>query len=174
LNGFEQAVQLGGESRNPQRDLPRAVIGAVVIGTVIYLGLEIAFIGSLNPANLLGGWAAPVGTGDFGPYATIATTLGLGWPAVILYIDAFLSPAGTGLVYVGTSARLSYAMGHAGQVPRSVARVSKRGVPWVSLVISFVVGVGSWLAHDDLRSLSAVQLICRSRRHQEVGCLAQL
>jgi amino acid transporter len=141
LNGFEQAVQLGGESRNPQRDLPRAVIGAVVIGTVIYLGLEIAFIGSLNPANLLGGWAAPVGTGDFGPYATIATTLGLGWPAVILYIDAFLSPAGTGLVYVGTSARLSYAMGHAGQVPRSVARVSKRGVPWVSLVISFVVGV---------------------------------
>ena len=27
LVGFEQAVQLGGESRNPQRDIPRAVIG---------------------------------------------------------------------------------------------------------------------------------------------------
>ncbi|MCH6165119.1 APC family permease [Pseudonocardia alaniniphila] len=141
LTGFEQAVQLGGESRNPQRDLPRAVIGAVLIGTVIYLGLEIAFIGSLNPANLLGGWAAPVGKGDFGPYATIATTLGLGWLTVILYTDAFLSPSGAGLVYVGTSARLSYAMGYSGQVPRSVARISKRGVPWVSLLISFVVGI---------------------------------
>jgi len=141
LQGFEQAVQLGGESRNPQRDLPRAVIGAVVIGTVIYLGLEVAFIGSLDPANLLGGWAAPVGKGDFGPFSTIATTLGLGWLAVILYIDAFISPSGTALVYVGTSARLAYALGHSGQVPRSVARISKRGVPWVSLLISFVVGI---------------------------------
>src|ERR1700754_4964711 len=141
LQGFEQAVQLGGESRNPQHDLPRAVIGAVLIGTVIYLGLEIAFIGSLNPANLLGGWGAPVGTGDFGPYATLATTLGLGWLAVILYVDAFISPSGTGLVYIGASARLAYALGHSGQVPRSVARISKRGVPWVSLMLAFVVGV---------------------------------
>jgi amino acid transporter len=141
LNGFEQALQLGGESRNPGRDLPRAVIGSVVIGTVIYLGLEIAFIGALNPANLLSGWAAPVGKGDFGPYASLALTSGLGWLAVVLYIDAFLSPAGTGLVYTGTSARLGYALGHYGQVPRSMARISKRGVPWVSLLVTFVVGV---------------------------------
>ncbi|MCA1695072.1 MAG: APC family permease, partial [Actinobacteria bacterium] len=65
------------------------------------------FIGALNPGNLAQGWANPVGKGDFGPYATLATGLGLGWLAVILYIDAFVSPAGTGLIYVGTSARLS-------------------------------------------------------------------
>ncbi|GAA3053001.1 APC family permease [Pseudonocardia yunnanensis] len=145
LQGFEQAVQLGSESRNPQRDLPRAVIGAVLIGTVIYIGLEIAFIGALNPANLLNGWSAPVGKGDFGPYATLATTLGLGWLAIILYIDAFVSPAGTGLVYEGTSARLAYALGHSGQVPRSVAKISKRGVPWVALLLAFVVGIVCFL-----------------------------
>ncbi|GAA1192753.1 APC family permease [Pseudonocardia alaniniphila] len=145
LQGFEQAVQLGSESRNPQRDLPRAVIGAVLIGTVIYIGLEIAFIGALNPANLLHGWSAPVGKGDFGPYATLATTLGLGWLAIILYIDAFVSPAGTGLVYAGTSARLAYALGHSGQVPRSVAKISKRGVPWVALLLAFVVGIVCFL-----------------------------
>jgi amino acid transporter len=145
LQGFEQAVQLGGESRNPQRDLPRALIGAVLIGTVIYIGLEIAFIGALDPANLLNGWSAPVGKGDFGPYATLATTLGLGWLAIILYIDAFVSPAGTGLVYAGTSARLAYALGHSGQVPRSVAKISKRGVPWVALLIAFVVGIVCFL-----------------------------
>jgi len=76
LQGFEQAVQMGGETRNPQRDMSRAVIGAVLIGTLIYLLVEVAFIGALHPANLAAGWANPSGAGDFGPYATIATTLG--------------------------------------------------------------------------------------------------
>lgn len=91
LQGFEQAAQIGGEARDPQRNVPRAVIGSVILGTVLYLGLEIAFVGALNPANLLHGWANPVAKGDFGPYATLATGLGLGWLAVILYIDAFIS-----------------------------------------------------------------------------------
>jgi amino acid transporter len=153
LQGFEQAVQLGGESRNPQRDLPRAVIGAVLIGTVIYIGLEIAFVGALDPANLLHGWAAPVGKGDYGPYATLATTLGVGWLAVILYIDAFISPAGTGLVYIGTASRLSYALGHSGYIPRSTAKLNKAGVPWVSLLLAFVVGIICFLPFPSWQSL---------------------
>ncbi len=153
LQGFEQAVQMAGEARDPQRDLPRAVIGAVIIGTLIYLGLEIAFIGALNPANLLGGWANPVGEGDFGPYATLATGLGLGWLAVILYIDAFISPAGTGLIYVGTSARLSYALGHAGYVPKSISKISSRGVPWTSVLLAFIVGLISFLPFPSWQSL---------------------
>jgi amino acid transporter len=153
LQGFEQAVQMGGEARNPQRDLPRAVMGAVLIGTLIYLLLEVAFIGALDPANLAGGWANPVGEGDFGPYATIATTLGLGWLAVILYIDAFISPAGTGLIYVGTSARLSYALGHAGFVPKGISKISARGVPWTSVLLAFVVGLICFLPFPSWQSL---------------------
>ncbi|HWR46724.1 MAG TPA: APC family permease, partial [Pseudonocardiaceae bacterium] len=102
MNGFEQAAQMASEARNPQRTVPRAIIGAVVVGTLLYLGLEVAFIGALNPGNLVHGWANPVARGDFGPYATVATGLGLGWLAVILYVNAFISPAGTGLVYLGT------------------------------------------------------------------------
>ncbi|HEX3782210.1 MAG TPA: APC family permease [Pseudonocardiaceae bacterium] len=153
LQGFEQAAQLGGEARNPQRDLPRAIIGAVLIGTVIYLGLEVAFVGSLNPANIVHGWLHPVGKGDFGPYATIATSLGLGWLAVILYIDAFISPAGTGLVYVGTSARLSYALGHSGYVPKGISKLSKRGVPYTSIILAFVIGLICFLPFPSWQSL---------------------
>ena len=153
LQGFEQAVQMAGEARNPQRDLPRAVIGAVLIGTLIYLGLEVAFIGALDPKNLVDGWANPIGKGDFGPYATIATTLGLGWLAVILYIDAFVSPAGTGLIYVGTSARLSYALGHAGYVPKGISKISSRGVPWASVLLAFVVGLICFLPFPSWQSL---------------------
>jgi amino acid transporter len=153
LQGFEQAVQMGGEAKNPQKDMPRAVIGAVLIGTLIYIGLEVAFIGALDSNNLIGGWANPIGEGDFGPYATIATSLGLGWLAVILYIDAFISPAGTGLIYVGTSARLSYALGHAGFIPKGVSKISSRGVPWTSVILAFVVGLICFLPFPSWQGL---------------------
>jgi amino acid transporter len=153
LQGFEQAAQLAGEARDPQRNVPRAVIGAVVVGTVLYLALEVAFIGALNPGNLAQGWANPVGKGDFGPYATLATGLGLGWLAVILYIDAFVSPAGTGLIYVGTSARLSYALGHAGYIPKGVSQISSRGVPYTSIILAFVMGLICFLPFPSWHSL---------------------
>ena len=153
LQGFEQAAQLAGEARDPQRNVPRAVIGAVIVGTVLYLALEVAFIGALNPGNLAQGWANPVGKGDFGPYATLASGLGLGWLAVILYIDAFVSPAGTGLIYVGTSARLSYALGHAGYVPKGVSQISSRGVPYTSIILAFVMGLICFLPFPSWHSL---------------------
>ena len=150
---FEQATQMAGEARDPQRTVPRAVIGAVIAGTVLYLALEIAFIGALNPGNLTHGWAHPVGKGDFGPYATLATGLGLGWLAVILYLDAFISPAGTGLIYVGTAARLSYALGHAGYIPKGVSRISSRGVPYTSILLAFVVGLICFVPFPSWQSL---------------------
>jgi amino acid transporter len=153
LQGFEQAAQMAGEARDPQRNVPRAVIGSVIVGTVLYLALEVAFIGALNPGNLLQGWANPVGQGDFGPYATLATGLGLGWLAVILYIDAFISPAGTGLVLVGVSARLAHALGHAGYVPRGVSRISSRGVPYASIILAFIVGLICFLPFPSWQKL---------------------
>jgi amino acid transporter len=153
LQGFEQATQMAGEARDPQRNVPRAVIGAVLVGTMLYLALEIAFIGALNPGNLAQGWAHPIGKGDFGPYATLATGLGLGWLAVILYCDAFISPAGTGLIYVGTSARLSYALGQAGYFPKGVSRISSRGVPYTAIILAFVVGLICFLPFPSWSSL---------------------
>lgn len=142
LEGFEQAIQVGGEAENPQRNIPRAVIISMLIGTLIYLLLEVAFVGALNPANLVHGWATPIsGVKAFGPYATLATTAGLGWLSTLLIIDAVVSPAGTGLVYIGTSSRLSYGLAQNGYFPRIIARISRRGVPFVSIVIAFIVGM---------------------------------
>jgi amino acid transporter len=153
MYGFEQAAQISGEVRDPQRNVPRAMIVSVIIGTLLYLTLEVAFVGALKPANLVHGWANPVSKGDFGPYATLATGLGLGWLSVILYLDAFISPAGTGLVYIGTAARLSYALGYAGYVPRGVSRMSSRGVPYTSIILAFVVGLICFLPFPTWQSL---------------------
>jgi amino acid transporter len=153
LQGFEQAIQMGGEARNPQRDISRAVIFAMLVGTAIYIFLEVAFIGGLDPHNLVNGWAHPVKAGDFGPYATIAAGAGAGWLAYLLYIDAFISPAGTGLVYVGTSSRLSYALGRERTLPSKLASVNNRGVPLFSVLLAFVVGELAFLPFPSWQSL---------------------
>jgi amino acid transporter len=153
LQGFEQAIQMGGEARNPQRDISRAVITAMLIGTAIYILLEIAFIGGLNPANLVHGWSSPIGKGDFGPYATIAAGAGAGWLAWVLYIDAFISPAGTGLVYLGTSSRLSYSLARARTVPQIFAKLNSRHVPLYSILLAFVVGELAFLPFPSWQSL---------------------
>lgn len=154
LEGFEQAIQVGGEAENPQRNIPRAVIGSMLIGTAIYLLLEVAFVGALRPANLAHGWAKPIrGVGAFGPYATLAANAGIGWLATLLIIDAVVSPAGTGLVYIGTSSRLSYGLGKNGYFPNAISKVSPRGVPLTSIVICFIVGMLTFLPFPSWGSL---------------------
>jgi amino acid transporter len=139
--GFEQAIQLGGESANPRRNIPLAVLGSLVIGVVVYVMLQIAFIGALDPANLKGGWAKLAFHGLVGPFAGLATAVGLGWLAILLYVDAAISPGGTGLLYTGTSARVAYATSRNGYVPEIFGRLSVRGIPLASTLLSFAIGV---------------------------------
>ena len=44
LQGFEQAVQLAGEARNPKKDISRAILAAMTIGACLYALLQVAFI----------------------------------------------------------------------------------------------------------------------------------
>jgi amino acid transporter len=143
LQGFEQAVQLAGEAHNPRRDLSRAVLIAMAIGALLYSALQVVMIGALEPANIAHGWAKPLGTdpSDYGAWYTLALAVGAGWLAKILIIDAVISPAGTGVVYVATTARLSYALGEEREMPAVLAMTDRKGVPVVSIIVGSVVGI---------------------------------
>ena len=141
--GFEQADQLAGEVRNPQRNVPLGIIGAIGIGTVIYILLQVVFIGALRPAELAHGWAGLATNNGLraGPLAFLAGVVGLGWLAVILRVDAFISPAGTGLIAVTGSSRVGYGLARNRYYPQFFAKVDKRGVPWFSLILTFLLGL---------------------------------
>jgi amino acid transporter len=139
--GFEQAIQLGAETHNPQRNIPFAVIGSMTIGVILYILLQVAFIGAIDPSEeLKNGWANLSFPGAAGPFAGLATLVGAGWLATLLYIDAFISPAGTGLIYTASSSRLSYAFARNHYIPRQFGVLSNRGVPIVSIIFSFLIG----------------------------------
>jgi amino acid transporter len=141
--GFEQADQLAGEVKNPQKNLPRAIIIAVLLGTLIYCMLQVVFIGAIEPSTLSHGWAALANDKGLisGPFAFLAGAAALGWLAVILRIDAFVSPFGTGLIYQTSSSRVGYGLGRNRYYPAIFTRTDSRGIPWVSLIVAFVAGL---------------------------------
>jgi amino acid transporter len=114
----------------------------MAIGAVIYIALQVVFIAALPHGSLgHGGWANLSFTNDAGPFAAIASLGGLGWLATILYIDAFISPAGTGLIYTSSTSRVSYGLSKNGYVPPQFEMTDKRGVPWFSLLFAFVASL---------------------------------
>ncbi|MDH6221382.1 APC family permease [Streptomyces pseudovenezuelae] len=153
LLGFEQAIQLAGESRNPKRDLPRATLGSVAIGAVIYLLLQVVFIAALPHSTFAHGWAHLDFQGISGPWAGLATLVGLGWLSVVLYLDAVISPGGTGLIYTTATSRVSFGLAKNGYAPKLFARTDARGVPWFGLIVSFVTGVVCFLPFPSWQEL---------------------
>ena len=152
--GFEQADQLAGEIKNPQRNLPRAIILAVAIGVTIYVLLQVVFIGALPPSELGKGFVG-ISNAEIlrGPFAGLAGLVGLGWLATVLRIDAFVSPSGTGLIYVTSTSRVSYGLARNRYFPQIFQRVDARGVPWVSLILAFVAGLFFLLPFPSWHSL---------------------
>jgi len=155
--GFEQADQLAGESRNPKRDIPFAVIGSVAIGLVIYIALQVVFLLALPESAIGQTWASKAGAGLYtaftGPWAQLAALVGLGWLAAILYIDAIISPAGTGLIYTAATSRVSYGLSRNGYFPNWYERLNGRAVPWIGVITSFVVGCICFLPFPSWQSL---------------------
>ncbi len=141
--GFRQGIELAGETDNPKRNVPIAVVGSVLLTGLIYVLLQVAFIGSLDPGTLAdsGSWSKLSFENDFGPLAALATALGLGWLAVLLYIDAIVSPGDTGLIYTTITSRISFAMARNGNAPRVLEKTNDNGVPMVGLGLAFVIGL---------------------------------
>jgi amino acid transporter len=142
LQGFEQAVQLAGEARDPKKHLSKAILTAMAIGAILYALLQFVMIGALEPANIAHGWSKPLGTdpSDYGAWYTLALAVGVGWLSKALLIDAVVSPAGTGVVYLGATARLSYALGEEREMPSALATTNGNGVPVVSILVAAVIG----------------------------------
>jgi amino acid transporter len=155
--GFEQADQLAGESKNPRRDIPIAIIGSIVLGVIIYVALQISFLAALPPEAIGKTWADNSSSAFYttftGPFAEIATLVSLGWLAAILYADAIISPGGTGLIYTTGSSRVSYGLSRNGYVPVAFEWTNKRAVPWVGLIAAFVAGCICFLPFPSWQSL---------------------
>jgi amino acid transporter len=151
--GFRNVIELSGEARNPRRTVPRALIVTILVTIVLYLALQLAFLGAV-PASLLGGgWH---GVNFDSPFANLAMILGLSWLSWTLIADSMLSPSGSGIVYTASNSRNVFGLAKNGFFPTSLTTLNRRGVPARALVLNFVVGLAYLLPLPSWHSIISV------------------
>lgn len=143
FNGFQAVVNLGGNAKNPGRAIPLALVGALSLGLVIYLALQVAFLGAVPPEKLAeaGGWS---GINFASPFADLAKLLMLHWVVTMLQFGAFISPNGANIGNVASSAYLAQNLADTGFFPKKLAEVHPRyGVArpamWLNLAFSVLL-----------------------------------
>ncbi|WP_028932334.1 APC family permease [Pseudonocardia spinosispora] len=137
--GFRNIVELSGEVKNPRKHIPAALVTTILTTIVLYLGLQVAFLGAV-PSGMLGaGWH---GVNFDSPFAQLAMLLGLSWLYWTLIADSMLSPSGAGICYTACNARNAFGLAKNGFFPSWVRTVNERwGVPTRALILNFVVGM---------------------------------
>lgn len=145
FNGFKSGIEMAGEAKRFALAIPVSAVGGVGACLLLYLGLQICFIGALDPSQLQAGWSHLHFTGDTGPLIGLASLLGLALLYKLLYVNAVVSPLGSGLIYVTSTARILYAMSKMGYVPRFLSRLNHQHFPMWAIAVNFVIGMLSFL-----------------------------
>lgn len=155
FTGFQNGLILAGEVKHPQRNIPIAILGAVLIGFILYFMLQLSFLAAVPKSYLTHGWAGLHYPGDSGPLVGLTLLLGLGVVATLLMIDAAFSPFGTTLVYTAATSRILYGMALNQHLPKLFLKVNRHGIPHFTLYVNFIVGVFSFLPFPGWQKLVA-------------------
>ena len=139
-NGFQIPLHFSGEAKNPKKHLALAVLLTIFIAIILYVGLQVSFLGSVEPSVLdKSGWSLNFDS----PFAQIAIALNLNLVVLMLYVDAFVSPSGTGITYLGATTRMLFAMSENKHLPKFLSKLHPtlkvpRAALWVNIFIAFV------------------------------------
>lgn len=145
FTGFQNGLLMAGEVKNPNSAIPLSILGAVAIGFIMYFSLQWSFLAAIPDTSLTKGWHELSFAGQSSPLVGLAMVLGLGWIASLLMIDASVSPLGSSLVFSGVTARILYAMGQNGEIPKIFATLNRYKVPFFALLVNFFVGICSFM-----------------------------
>jgi len=128
--GFEDIVNLAEESKTPERDIPKALILSVIITALLYILVAVATV-SLADWQELGLSNSPL---------AYAASKSLGKSAFLTTSAiALFATSNTVLIILIVTSRMIYGMARDGSLPRSLSKVSGRGIPWVAILAVMVL-----------------------------------
>lgn len=145
--GFDEVITLAEETRDPTRTVPRALLLALGLSTVLYLGVSLAAVSVLGAEALA---ASPRPLAD-----VIAHDLG-GASAAVVAAIALVSTTNTTLLAVTAASRMIYGMASRAALPAALARVHpRRQTPVLATVVAVSVAA-AFAILGDLTLIAAV------------------
>ncbi len=156
FNGFTQATLFAGEAKDPQKAIPFAIFGSLVLTCLLYLLLQYVFLMAIPQSSLLNGWANLSFAGDQGPFAGIATILGLGWIVSVVYSDAIFSPLGTAFSYASAAPRLLFLLAESSEKLSPLLRLNRFGISTPMIILCFVAEAFAFFMLPNLKSMIAI------------------
>lgn len=128
--GFEDLANLAEECINPKRDLPRAILIAISVTTVVYLLVTLVLQITI-PETIIAASDTPL--------LLVFEKAGMGWMLKYFSIVAILAITNTGLINLIMASRLMYGMAHEGLLPKPIGKVHhRRRTPWVGVLIALI------------------------------------
>ncbi len=132
--GFEEIVKFSEETVSPEKTVPKALLIALSLCTVLYILVSISAVSVI-------GWEA-LSASD-APFNAVATAVWGEGGAFALSVIALFATANTVLLLLLAASRISYGMARSGSLPRSLARVHPiRKTPFVAVI---AVTLGSFV-----------------------------
>ncbi|MFI5204072.1 MAG: amino acid permease [Flavobacteriales bacterium] len=132
--GFDAISTAAEECKNPQRDLPKAIINSIIICTVLYVLIALVITGMVNYKEL--------NVGD--PLAYVFNEIKeLEWLELIVAFSAVVAMASVLLVFQMGQPRIWMAMSRDGLLPKTFSKIHPKYLtPYKATIIAgFLVGV---------------------------------
>ncbi|HEY2204213.1 MAG TPA: amino acid permease [Pseudonocardia sp.] len=137
--GFDVVATTAEETRNPQRDVPRGIIGSLIVITILYVAVSLVLTGMVKYTELA--------TKPDGTKATLATAFalnGVNWAAVVISLGALAGLTTVVLVLMLGQTRVLFAMSRDRLLPRGLANTGTRGTPVrITLLVGVVVALAA-------------------------------
>ena len=150
--GFENATVTAGETKEPSRTLPRALLGTIGTVALLYFFVQLAFV-AVFPQGLEGGSDAPLlALGDWliGPVG-----------ALLIGVTAIFSTAGNLHSNMAATPRVTFAMAERGELPGWLATVTRRFDTPVASILFFAALVAALAVSGSFVWLAVISTLAR-------------
>ncbi|MFH0866106.1 MAG: amino acid permease [Bacteroidota bacterium] len=128
--GFDAISTTAEECKNPQRDLPKAMIYSLIICTILYIAISLILTGMVSYSEL--------GVGD--PLAFVFQKLDLHWLSGVIAVSAIIAMASVLLVFQVGQPRIWMSMSRDGLLPPKFSKIHRRfNTPAFSTIITGIL-----------------------------------
>ncbi|GAB3623870.1 amino acid permease [Mariniluteicoccus endophyticus] len=115
-SGFEVVANMGEEAKNPAKDMPKGIIGTLLICTLLYMAVCLVVTGMVHYTDLDEG----------APIAEAFKAVGQGWAGILISIAALCGLTSVILIDIIAMGRIMFAMSRDGLLPPSVGHVNPK------------------------------------------------